>query len=259
MLEPVEPRLRIGTCLSDGISCWTGHLPRLAFATLLTVFATIVLPIFWAAFFTGLLMMCIRGLDEKLVTFEAGWRPFTSHPFRFLFISLWLPIGRVAIVTLTLGYLFFAIPDGFLPNEISEQIAPFRTIARDRLSAPFVKFFPGFQTAPYNWSGAIPLTVGTFFLWTNALLFALRITYLPILVADRDLPVIDAYVESRNAVLRFGQGRHAIIGLLCFALLSLPSYTADDADLLGLLRLIAIPFALCLVGSAYQQTLVTER
>ena len=110
MLQPVQPRLSIRTCLSDSITCWTGNLPKLAAASILAVLTTIILPIFWSAFGTGILLMCVAGLDAKSVSLRTVWTPFTKHPLRFLFISVWLPTVWIALALFSLAFAVGAVP-----------------------------------------------------------------------------------------------------------------------------------------------------
>lgn len=74
-----------------------------------------------------------------------------------------------------------------------------------------------------------------------------------LLIADRHLPLIDAYVESRNAVIRYGRFKHVLTGILVVALLQLPESTIDEAWIQAVVTFLLLPFALGLCVSAYRR------
>ncbi len=258
MLQPAAPHLKVRTCLSDSITCWTGNLPNLVIGSLLAGLASIVLPIFMAAFVTGILLMCLEGQDRGSVSLRTCWSPLTNRPLRFLFLSVWGAGGWLILAVLSVVFAFGILPTEVLPDPLARDIVPIKGFLREHLSGDIIRYLPGFQEPSYDWSVILPAIVLAL-LWCYALFFTLRCFYLPILVADRHLPVIDAYVESRNTVVRYGHVKHAAILVLALFVLSLASNTPEDYHIDALVDLLVFPFSMSLVSSAYRQTLLAEQ
>ena len=80
------------------------------------------------------------------------------------------------------------------------------------------------------------------------------------LIADRHLPLIDAYVENRNAVIRYGRFKHVLTSILVLTLLQLPASAIDEAWVQAVVTFLLLTFApdLC-VSSGYRQTFVAKQ
>lgn len=212
MLEPQKSELRIGRCLSESFTAWTNNLPVLFVATILAFFPPMT-PFLLLASITGLVLLTLDAMDGQRVRIRSVFRPL-RHPVRFTFLY---SISLIALALwLMAGMLLFAgiLPSDVLPDTLSKQADGVRRIVSRLVSEDVIGWLPAYGKAPHNWGVILPAVALIAFLAIETGILWLRCFYLPIIAADKHTPLIDAYVESRNTVLRIGYARHIVLILL---------------------------------------------
>ena len=114
-----------------------------------------------------------------------------------------------------------------------------------------------FQPAE-NWGLILPLTFLVAALMTEACVLMLRSIYVPLIAAHRQIPLVDAYVESRNSVARYGYARHLALIILMLATLSLLDWIIASWSLYQISVILVLPLGIGLIVSAYRQTIGVE-
>ena len=178
------------------------------------------------------------------------------NPVRFVFLNSFLLFG----VILWLGALFVfgvgILPASILPEPISSNAESIRQLVALRVSEDVLNWLPAYQSSPQNWA-VISITFLIVVVQIGVMILGLRCFYLPLIAARKRIPLIDAYVESRNAVSRYGYAKHLGLILIVIAIISIPDLFGESVPLL-IVSIMIIPLALGLVSSAYRQTIGVE-
>lgn len=256
MLEPKSPELRIDRCLSDSFNAWTHHLPVLFLASALALVVGLSLfPFFFVATLAGLTCATCDAVSGAPVRVRTVFRGF-RHPIRFIFLNA-VFLGAALVWALLLVVLFvFLLPESALPPGLHGPAAWARNALSNVLSDEITRWLPAYRQDP-DWR-----TIGPALLFIGAIqleffLLGLRSLYVALIAARDDLPIVDAYVQSRNAVARYGYWRHLMIAALVVAFLALPGLvTGESLEIVAVL--LVLPFALGIVASAYSQTIGVE-
>jgi serine phosphatase RsbU (regulator of sigma subunit) len=259
MLEPQKPSLRLIRCISESLSAWASHVPILFLTTFLLLLPSILLlPLIIAATITGLTLMLLDAIESSPVRIRTVLRPF-RHPVRFLVLSTASVVGYGLWFTI-LFFLFVAIlPSSALPPPIVPEIELARSGIAKVLSPAVTKWLPAFQEAPHQWSVITPIVFLISVIEIEAGILALRCFYLPLIVIKRNIPIIDAYVESRNTVKRYGYIRHLLLLTLSIGLIVVPGMLLEDLPAQGIALVLLLPVSLGFVASAYLQTVGVEQ
>jgi len=182
-----------------------------------------------AGLFTGLMVLVLDAMEGRPVRIRSIFRPL-RHPVRFIFlngISLFaLLVSLVPAVLLVVVIL----PLAALPASTAASVKGLHDLAAQFVSTDVLAWFPAFQPAE-NWGLILPLTFLVAALMTEACVLMLRSIYVPLIAAHRQIPLVDAYVESRNTVAQYGYARHLALIILMLATLSLLDWIIDSGSL----------------------------
>ncbi|MFC2075525.1 PP2C family protein-serine/threonine phosphatase [candidate division KSB1 bacterium] len=114
------------------------------------------------------------------------------------------------------------------------------------------------------WFQIILTFAGLILLIVPGVFFGTSCFYLQILAADRKITFDEAFVESRKTVRRYGFRKHFFLGLVALGIPTISMLMIRRIDFVSfealalLIPILIQPFALGLLVSAYQQTLVAE-
>ena len=259
MLEPSKPELRLNQCLSESVSVWASHLPVFFLTAFLLLLPSFILfPLVIVGTLTGLAMLSLDALEGNRVRIRAAFRPL-RHPVRFVALSTGLCVGTVVWWAIVVLVGMATVPVDQLPEGASTLFQGIRDAIRGLVSDATTTPLPDFQPGPDNWGAVFPFVfLLLVILWEGVVLF-LRSFYVPIIVSHLGISVVDAYVESRNTVIRHGYLRHAILLVAAGIILSLPIILIEDLAGQILASMLVLPIALGFGVSAYLQTIDTER
>ena len=248
MLEPRKPELRISRCVSESFNAWIHNLPVLFFATLLALPLSLFL---FVVVKTGLLLILYNAISGNARVRVRDILSPLRNPIRFITLN-----GLAYLGVLLWGIVLAVLILGALPSDVSPvSDALHLDVAREgiaeRVDSNVLRWFPAFQSPPHNWNAILPISGLMAFLVIDGGVLLLRCLYLPLIAAHKRIPIVDAYVESRNTVGKYGYTKHIILILIAFTLISLPEWAAGEDSLASLAIIIPLPLALSLIASAY--------
>ena len=257
MLEPQKPALRIGRCVSESFSIWTNNLPVFFLATLTMLIVGLPLVLFaLVGLFTGLMVLVLDAMEGRPVRIRAIFRPL-RHPVRFIFLNGLSLLAVTLFLTLAALLVVVILPPEVLLSPIASSVRSLHDLVSQFVSKDLLAWLPAYQTTE-NWSIILPLAFLVAALGTEAFVLVLRSIYVPLIAAHRKNPLIDAYVESRNTVTRYGYARHLALILMMLVTLSLLDFVIDSDSLYQISVVMLLPFGIGLVVSAYRQTIGVE-
>ena len=212
MLEPQKPALRITRCFTEALSAYASHFPTLLLGLLLAILIGFLsLTFLLGSLFAGFLVMLLHAMEDRHSKLGVLFSP-ARHFFRFFFIPWFILIGSVGgLVLLGLTIAAADSGDGFRVLNFANPTPLIDALQR---KMPLNDLNRILTIMKIRWVIFVPVLAGLAYGAFQGLTLLVKCFYIFILAAHRDLPMLDAFVESRNAVKRYGFCKHlAIIAL----------------------------------------------